>query len=289
VVLLGTINFARAQQEVCGKPPELPITQESNESLKGQLQGQAKALLGFVGRADLGGEIQATRKQVFQNSPQFFAAQRDAYLAYVFCVLILQDKSIPTSEKIRAIQEFKKPLPTSQIDRGVTGSLNSQPETVLTKYVGLPLPSKRPERQTIQHENLNLNPWMPIVGAFDIVQSDFFGSDIDTSLYSRRGSDTISLVVIHTMTPEASNCFLYNLLQEIRTDLGRSKLVELKNDTSQSYRENESEFTETIDETPDEVIKGLRYKYIKHNIVEEPDGKDEYYVSAEEWLYLFRE
>jgi len=289
LLLFGWSNVAWGQQDLCGKPPELPIAQESNESLKGQLQGQAKALLGLVGKADLGGEIQATRRQIFQSSPQFFAAQRDAYLAYIFCVLILEDKTIPTSDKIRAIQEFKKPPPLSQIDGPSKKQSEADPDAVLVKYVGRPLPSKRSERQTVQHTNLNLNPWMPIVGSFDLAKSDYFGNDIDTLLYSRKGSEIVSLIVIHTVEPEAENCFLYNLLEEIRADLGMRELVELKNDKSESYRENESDFTETIDVTPDEVVKGLKYKYVKHNIIEEPDGKDEYYLASEEWLYLFRE
>src|SRR5579862_7707593 len=243
LLLFGWVRVAWGQEELCGKPPELPTSKESSESLKGQLQGQAKALLGFVGKADLGGEIQATRKEIFQSSPQFIAAQRDAYLAYVFCVLLVRDKTIPTSEKIRAIQEFKKPPPVSQSDVIPKQSSDSGPDATLIKYVGRALPSKWPEKQVVQHTNLNLTPWMPVVGSFDYAMSNFFGPDIETFLCSRKGADVVSLILIHTIDTEAANLSLDNLWEEISADLGARELVCLQNSDSNSYREKKSDVT----------------------------------------------
>ena len=53
---------AFAQTDQCGPAPSLPTTASSEESIKGQLEGQAKFLSGFIGNAGLGGQGKAARK-----------------------------------------------------------------------------------------------------------------------------------------------------------------------------------------------------------------------------------
>ena len=110
VIILLLLPLGRrgsAQETICGAPPALPTTTQSEESIKGQLQGQADFLSKLVGKAELAGQIDAARKQLYQSSDKFFAAQKDAYLSYLFCVLITQDKSLSTAEKLKALETYR--------------------------------------------------------------------------------------------------------------------------------------------------------------------------------------
>jgi hypothetical protein len=101
---------AHADDAICGPAPSLPTTANSSESLKGQLQGQAEFLSRLVGKAELGGQVEAARTSIYQTSDSFFAAQKDAYLAYMFCVIVLSDKTLSTQDKLDAINKFKQPV-----------------------------------------------------------------------------------------------------------------------------------------------------------------------------------
>jgi hypothetical protein len=83
-------------------------------STKGNLEGKAEFLTRFVGTAELGGKIDSARKELYQNSDKFFAAQNDAYLAYMFCIIITKDNNLSAPEKLKALQEFKRPVNTPQ-------------------------------------------------------------------------------------------------------------------------------------------------------------------------------
>ena len=109
--LVSAAHVYAQDVSLCGPPPALSPILENDESLKGQLKGQADFLTKFVGRAELGGEVEAARKQLYQSSDGFLAAQKDAYLAYVFCVILLQDKNLDTLKKLEALQAFKAAAP----------------------------------------------------------------------------------------------------------------------------------------------------------------------------------
>jgi hypothetical protein len=64
----------------------------------------------FAGSADLGGQIQTMKKNIYQSSDKFFAARYDAYLAYLFCENIMRDSRLSPEQKFRAIQEFRRPF-----------------------------------------------------------------------------------------------------------------------------------------------------------------------------------
>ena len=104
------LNTAVAETGACGPPPNLPVALESDENLKGTLKGQAEVLSRLLGKAELGGEIEAARKTLYQNSNEFYAAQKDAYFAYIFCLTVINDQRASLNEKLDALQEFRKPV-----------------------------------------------------------------------------------------------------------------------------------------------------------------------------------
>jgi hypothetical protein len=55
--------------------------------------------------------VEAARRQLYQSSDQFFASQKDAYLSYLFCLLIIRDNSLSTEQKLKALNTFKEPIP----------------------------------------------------------------------------------------------------------------------------------------------------------------------------------
>jgi hypothetical protein len=63
-----------------------------------------------VGKAELAGQVEAARTSIYQTSDQAFAAQKDAYLSYMFCVIVTQYKTLSTKEKLDALNEFKRPV-----------------------------------------------------------------------------------------------------------------------------------------------------------------------------------
>ena len=76
-LLLALSKRVGAQEPICGAPSSLPTTAQSEESIKGKLQGQADFLSKLVGKAELAGQIDAAKKQIYQSSDKFFAAQKE--------------------------------------------------------------------------------------------------------------------------------------------------------------------------------------------------------------------
>jgi hypothetical protein len=97
---------ARADENTCGDPPSLPTVLENSESVKGELQGQANILSKLVGKAELGGQIETAKKTINQNSSEYFAAQKTAYLAYMFCKIVMTDATLSAAQKLEAIGKF---------------------------------------------------------------------------------------------------------------------------------------------------------------------------------------
>jgi hypothetical protein len=116
VLLFISITDSLAQSE-CGPPPSFSTTQKVDESVKGELQGQADFLSKLVGNAQLSGAVEAARTSIYQTSDQAFAAQKDAYLSYMFCVIVTSDKAFSTKEKLEALNEFRRPAPSGIKDR----------------------------------------------------------------------------------------------------------------------------------------------------------------------------
>jgi hypothetical protein len=74
-LILSGVSDCLAEDD-CGPPPVFTMTQTEDESVRGQLQGQADFLSKLVGRAELAGEVEAARKSIYQTSDRAFAAQK---------------------------------------------------------------------------------------------------------------------------------------------------------------------------------------------------------------------
>jgi hypothetical protein len=80
---------AYSQAEVCGASPPFAVAKEEAEAVKGDLNGKAQALSKYLGTAELGGRIEKERKTIYQTSEGSEATRKDAYLAYLFCMIVM--------------------------------------------------------------------------------------------------------------------------------------------------------------------------------------------------------
>ena len=101
---------AHAQQSDCGSPPSFDVKKEDAEAIKGELSGKAQGLAKFLGDAELAGRIERERKSIYQTFEGSEANRKEEYLYYMFCMIIMQDKNATTSEKLDALEKFRKPL-----------------------------------------------------------------------------------------------------------------------------------------------------------------------------------
>jgi hypothetical protein len=96
-------------EKICGEPP--PV---ANESLKGAIKGEAQALSRWLGNAGLTGQIQTSREEIFSKYPDAEVSRSNAYFEYVICVILMQDKSLTSTQKIEELKkihrEFSKPF-----------------------------------------------------------------------------------------------------------------------------------------------------------------------------------
>lgn len=174
--LFSATQSALAEDQVCGPAPTLPTTAQSVDFLKGQLQGQADLLSKLVGKAELNGQVEAVRNSLYQTSDKFFAAQKDAYLAYIFCVIVMRDQTLSTSDKLAAIDKFKAPPtpppPTPQAP-AIATTLTKTYRICVGEY----------ERNCQQHDSYlycgaNLVDWAkPRCGSFRIVSVNTYSGN----------------------------------------------------------------------------------------------------------------
>lgn len=108
-----------ADDNVCGPPPVFNSTQRLDESVKGELRGEAQILSRLVGNTGFSGQVEAARTTIYQTSDQAFAAQKDAYLNYMFCMTLMPDRTLTAQQKIEAIKEFRRPLPARSGSSGI--------------------------------------------------------------------------------------------------------------------------------------------------------------------------
>jgi hypothetical protein len=107
------VLFTVAQaQPSCGDPPRV-----DDQTLKGDLEGKAQFLSKLVGDANLKGQIETARTDIFSKYPNAGATRSDAYLEYMFCSFVLTDPKLSAQEKFRVIQEFRQlaaqPVPSA--------------------------------------------------------------------------------------------------------------------------------------------------------------------------------
>lgn len=136
IALAGGAAFAQSSSQ-CGDPPRV-----DDEQLKGQIAGRAKLLSGYVGGAELTGNIDLARKDIFSKSSEGLKSRADAYLQFQVCQLVMTDKQLSTKEKIdellRVRQSFDRPIaPTEQsMAGGVTPDITGS-DLLVTEFLDI--------------------------------------------------------------------------------------------------------------------------------------------------------
>ena len=115
-MVLSATWYAAAQPS-CGDPPRV-----DDQSLKGTLEGKAKLLSNMIGNANLKGELETARTDVFSKYPQADRTRSEAYLEYMLCSFVLSDPKLSAQDKLKAIQEFRQ-QGHSDDDRGSPGKV----------------------------------------------------------------------------------------------------------------------------------------------------------------------
>lgn len=107
--ILWTNSVMAQGASVCGDPP--PV---ANETLKADISGKAQLLSKYVGNAELGGQIQTSRTEIFSKYPDAERSRSNAYFEYQVCVLIMSDKTRSNEEKLHDLEDvrrdFNKPV-----------------------------------------------------------------------------------------------------------------------------------------------------------------------------------
>ena len=82
----------------------------ADETLKGTIQGKANMLTRFFGQAELGGQLETARTDIFSRYPRAEQARGIAYLQYVMCSLLSADQDLSTHDKINELMRIKEIL-----------------------------------------------------------------------------------------------------------------------------------------------------------------------------------
>lgn len=121
MVVIGIILLTTgvlSQPSPCGAPP--PV---ADEVLKAELEGRAKLLSKFLGGASLSGQIEMSQAEIFSRYPNDFE-RSNAYFQYQVCVLLMKDRTMSVSEKIRHLEKIQAHLrnPMSKASEAETGN-----------------------------------------------------------------------------------------------------------------------------------------------------------------------
>lgn len=90
--------------EVCGPPSEQISTTE-----KGNLDAKARTLF-KIGSAEMQGAAEQIKSEIMVNPDRSDAARQLFYLKRVSCVLVYQDATLSTDEKLKRIQALESGL-----------------------------------------------------------------------------------------------------------------------------------------------------------------------------------
>jgi hypothetical protein len=96
---------------ICGDPP--PV---ADEELKGTINGKANLLTKYFGQAELGGQVETARRDIFHKYPQAEAARGLAYFQYVVCSLLYEDNKLSTRQKLDEWSKIKDTLRPDRAD-----------------------------------------------------------------------------------------------------------------------------------------------------------------------------
>ena len=112
----GVAN-AESFSYLCGDPP--PV---DNPSLKGELDGGANFLSKFIGEAKLKGNIEVKREEIFSKYPNADKLVVDHYMLYQTCVLLMNDESLSTSQKLEELRDMRREFESVSVSQKVAGT-----------------------------------------------------------------------------------------------------------------------------------------------------------------------
>ncbi len=97
------LQSALAQTDVCGDPPVVV-----DETLKGEIEGKAEFVSKFLGQAELSGQIETSRSDIFNKYPDANTTRSNAFFEYQVCVLLMNDSTLTNLQKIEELKKIKK-------------------------------------------------------------------------------------------------------------------------------------------------------------------------------------
>ena len=101
---------------VCGPAPE-----EVSETEKGNLDAKAQTLL-KIGSGELQGAAEKVKREIMVNQSRSDAARQLFYLKRISCVLLYQDTTLTTDDKLKRIRELETGLLNQMNPRSETAS-----------------------------------------------------------------------------------------------------------------------------------------------------------------------
>jgi hypothetical protein len=122
--LIKTTSPVFAEDSKCGPAPFFRATAGAGSAEKSQLQAQADALSTLVGKAELAGRVKAARNNLYQSFDNAIAAQRAAYLGYLFCLNIMKNDTLNTLDKLEALRLFRNQVDDENQTREVSEALD---------------------------------------------------------------------------------------------------------------------------------------------------------------------
>jgi hypothetical protein len=120
------VSGAHAQEQVCGEPMIV-----ADESLKGTIKGKAEFLTRYFGNAELDGQVETARTDIFSRYPHAEKGRATAYFQYVLCALLFSDQSLTQQEKIDQWMRIEYVLQSEpkRSQPGAAGSKVTSPES----------------------------------------------------------------------------------------------------------------------------------------------------------------
>jgi hypothetical protein len=100
ILLFSTTCSFAADHTLCGNPPPVENVEEKDE-----LDGKVDFFKRFIGTAELKGKISQTKTEIFSKYRN--KDERSlAYMQYQMCIIIMDDTTLTTSEKLKQIREI---------------------------------------------------------------------------------------------------------------------------------------------------------------------------------------
>lgn len=106
-ILFSGFVYAQDLAYLCGDPPPVDNTQ-----LKSDIEGKANLLKRFVGNVALKGSIESSRKEIFSKYPSADKLVVDHYITYQTCVLLMNDTSLNTRQKLEELRKMRTEFQT---------------------------------------------------------------------------------------------------------------------------------------------------------------------------------